>query len=148
MLFWDERWDIFCFSGHSESQDNGQTGFLYINSQDKLAIEELKNALRASRDRGLQLVIFNSCDGLGYDNISIGLAAGLLAGLAGGQRSGVVLIQHFVLRVILWYKGYIPWNYARFLDYATERIFLQKTGGSYTFIHRRILEYFASLRSS
>ena len=99
MLFWDERWDIFCFSGHSESQDNGQTGFLYINSQDKLAIEELKNALRASRDRGLQLVIFNSCDGLGYDNISIGLAAGLLAGLAGGQRSGVVLIQHFVLRV-------------------------------------------------
>jgi DNA polymerase III delta subunit len=50
--------------------------------------------------------------------ISIGLAVGLLAGLGGGQFSGLVLIQHFTLRVILWWNHYIPWNYARFLDYA------------------------------
>jgi hypothetical protein len=44
----------------------------------------------------------------------------------------------------LWWYGYIPWNYARFLDYATERIFLQKVGG-YIFIHRLLLEHFAQM---
>jgi NACHT domain/CHAT domain len=77
--------------------------------------------------------------------ISIGLAVGLLAGLGGGQFSGLVLIQHFTLRVILWWNHYIPWNYARFLDYAAERIFLKKVGGGYIFIHRSILEHFASI---
>ncbi|MDJ0904037.1 MAG: hypothetical protein QNJ55_35140 [Xenococcus sp. MO_188.B8] len=35
------------------------------------------------------------------------------------------------------------WNYARFLDYASDRIFLQKVGGGYIFIHRLLLEHFA-----
>lgn len=39
---------------------------------------------------------------------------------------GFACIQHFVQRFILWKNGYISWNYARFLDYATEFIFLQK----------------------
>lgn len=83
-----------------------------------------------------------------HEIISIGLAVGLLAGLAGGRGpvfAGVVLIQHFMLRVILWWRGYIPWNYARFLDYATERIFLRKVGGGYIFMHRMLLEHFAQI---
>lgn len=32
-----------------------------------------------------------------------------------------------------------------FLDYAAERIFLRKIGGGYIFIHRYLMEYFASL---
>ncbi|OAB57457.1 signal transduction protein [Phormidium willei BDU 130791] len=52
--------------------------------------------------------------------------------------------QHFALRVILTLTGKTPWNYAKFLDYATERIFLQKIGGGYIFIHRMLLEHFAS----
>ena len=36
-----------------------------INPQEELDIEELKNALRTSTQQGLQLLIFNSCDGLG-----------------------------------------------------------------------------------
>ncbi|NER51814.1 MAG: NACHT domain-containing protein [Symploca sp. SIO1A3] len=84
-----------------------------------------------------------------HEVISIGLAVGLLVGLIGGRGpvfAGFVLIQHFTLRVLLWWKGYIPWNYARFLDYATEHIFLQKVGGGYIFIHQTLMEHFAQLQ--
>jgi hypothetical protein len=73
----------------------------------------------------------------------MGVLSGTLWGLAGG---GGVCIQHFILRFILYCNGYIPWNYARFLDYATERIFLQKVGGGYIFIHRLLLEHFAQMK--
>ena len=53
--------------------------------------------------------------------------------------------KHFILRVILYFKGYIPWNYTRFLDYAAERIFLRKVGGGYIFIHRMLMEHFAKM---
>jgi hypothetical protein len=59
---------------------------------------------------------------------------------------GFPVIKHFTLRIILYFKKYIPWNYARFLDYATERIFLQKVGGGYIFIHRLLQEHFALLK--
>jgi uncharacterized protein YjbI with pentapeptide repeats len=63
---WDEQgWDILCFSGHSSSQWDGKNGWIYINKTDKLTIEQLENALLAAIERGLQLAIFNSCDGLG-----------------------------------------------------------------------------------
>jgi uncharacterized RDD family membrane protein YckC len=58
---------------------------------------------------------------------------------------GRVGIQHFSLRVVLYFSRQIPWDYADFLDYATERIFLQKVGGSYIFIHRRLQEHFAQI---
>jgi hypothetical protein len=74
-----------------------------------------------------------------------GFCFGGLGGLIGGTGSGLVCIQHFTLRLILWWDGYIPWNYARFLDYASERIFLQKVGGGYIFIHRLLLEHFAQM---
>jgi serine/threonine protein kinase len=66
---------------------------------------------------------------------------GLWFGVAAG--GGEACIKHLILRIILCYKGYIPWNYARFLNYATERIFLQKVGGGYIFVHRLLLEHFA-----
>lgn len=49
-----------------------------------------------------------------------GLILGLLGALLGAQFSGIVCIQHFVLRFILWTKGNISWNYARFLNYAAD----------------------------
>ena len=54
-------------------------------------------------------------------------------------------IKHLIIRILLFQRGSTPWNYARFLDYATERIFLQKVGGGYIFIHRLLLEYFARM---
>ncbi len=66
---WDEQgWDIFFFAGHSFSQPDGQTGWFEINQEENLAINELKNALGTAIKRGLQLAIFNSCDGLGLAN--------------------------------------------------------------------------------
>ncbi|MGK7949640.1 MAG: tetratricopeptide repeat protein [Xenococcaceae cyanobacterium] len=53
------------------------------------------------------------------------------------------LIQHCSLRFVLWLSGYAPWNYARCLDYATDRLFLQRVGGGYRFIHRLLQEHFA-----
>jgi hypothetical protein len=35
------------------------------------------------------------------------------------------LIKHLSLRLVLWQSGTIPWNYARFLNYCTERRLLQ-----------------------
>ena len=69
-----------------------------------------------------------------------GVGFGLVAG------GGEACVKHLILRVILCCNGYIPWNYSRFLDYATERIFLQKVGGGYIFVHRLLLEHFAQMR--
>jgi hypothetical protein len=70
------------------------------------------------------------------------LAGGLLAGLLNG---GVTCLRHNVLRWLLSHAGFLAWNYARFLDYAAEHILLRKVGGGYIFVHRLLLEYFASL---
>ncbi|MEO0869881.1 MAG: NACHT domain-containing protein, partial [Cyanobacteria bacterium J06642_11] len=70
----------------------------------------------------------------------------LMGGLAGGMMGGAsACLRHFSLRFRLYQMGHIPWNYARFLDYAAERLFLQKVGGGYIFIHRMLLEHFAQM---
>ena len=61
---WDKKgWDILFFAGHSQTE--GETGRISINPQDSLTIPQLKHALRHAIAAGLQLAIFNSCDGLG-----------------------------------------------------------------------------------
>ncbi|MBW4565771.1 MAG: CHASE2 domain-containing protein [Mojavia pulchra JT2-VF2] len=62
---WEQDWQILFFAGHSSSQESGETGIIYINQTESLSINELKYALKKAVERGLQLAIFNSCDGLG-----------------------------------------------------------------------------------
>jgi uncharacterized protein YjbI with pentapeptide repeats len=62
---WVQPWDILFFAGHSFTQFDRQIGHLGINQTDRLTIAELRNALTKAIERGLQLAIFNSCDGLG-----------------------------------------------------------------------------------
>lgn len=63
---WEQQWDILFFAGHSASQADGSKGEIYINQDDSLPLEDIKNALKRAVDGGdLQLAIFNSCDGLG-----------------------------------------------------------------------------------
>ncbi|MEH2193360.1 MAG: CHASE2 domain-containing protein [Nostoc sp.] len=62
---WGKNWDILFFAGHSSSNKNGECGRIYLNKTDSLTIGELKYALRKAIENGLQLAIFNSCDGLG-----------------------------------------------------------------------------------
>jgi serine/threonine protein kinase len=73
--------------------------------------------------------------------IDIGIISGLL-------RGGDACIKHVVLRLQLWLARRMPWHYARFLDHAAERILLRKVGGGYMFVHRLLLEYFATLDTS
>ena len=75
------------------------------------------------------------------------LLIGIFFGLTfGWTTQGLACIQHFTLRLILYFNNYIPWNYARFLNYAADRIFLQKVGGGYIFIHRMLMEHFAQMQ--
>jgi NACHT domain len=72
---------------------------------------------------------------------------GVLFGFVyGATTQGRFAIQHLSLRIVLFLSHKIPWNYADFLNYATERIFLQKVGGGYIFIHRLLQEHFAQMR--
>ncbi len=65
-LLWDKRgWDILFFAGHSNTGCDDNIGNIYINKTNSLTINELKNALNKAIERGLQLAIFNSCEGLG-----------------------------------------------------------------------------------
>ncbi|MGB3761318.1 MAG: pentapeptide repeat-containing protein [Rivularia sp. (in: cyanobacteria)] len=58
-------WDIICYSGHSDSEDDGSTGFIEIDETIKINPKNLKSALTNAIEKGLQLAIFNSCKGLG-----------------------------------------------------------------------------------
>ncbi|ACK69948.1 putative signal transduction protein with Nacht domain protein [Gloeothece citriformis PCC 7424] len=82
-----------------------------------------------------------------FNQLHIGLTFGVTFGLIFGflTGGGTSCIQHLTLRFILWKNGYIPWNYAQFLDYTTDCVILRKVGGGYMFIHRFLLEYFANL---
>ena len=80
-----------------------------------------------------------------YVSFNILIIALLLAVAYGMTSSGMPAIQHFSLRLVLWLNGYIPWNYARFLDYATELIFMQKVGCGYQFFHNWLRDHFAKM---
>lgn len=72
-----------------------------------------------------------------------GMTIGWIGGFLGG--GGLACIKHLILRLMFCWLGYSPWNYTRFLDHATERLFLQKVGGGYIFVHRMLLEHFAAM---
>ena len=70
-MLWDKiGWDILFFAGHSQSEGQSEelTGRLYINeaaTHNSLTVEQLEESLKGAIARGLQLAIFNSCDGVG-----------------------------------------------------------------------------------
>ncbi|MBD2579887.1 CHASE2 domain-containing protein [Oscillatoria sp. FACHB-1406] len=63
---WEQEWDIIFFAGHSQTEDD--TGRIYINQTESITIDELWTGLKTAVNKGLQLAIFNSCDGLGIAN--------------------------------------------------------------------------------
>jgi uncharacterized protein YjbI with pentapeptide repeats len=65
---WSKAWDMIFFAGHSASDACLSTGYLKINATDRVAIADLKYALKQSIEQGLKLVIINSCDGFGLAN--------------------------------------------------------------------------------
>lgn len=71
------------------------------------------------------------------------LSGGLIVGLS--SDAGQACIQHVILRLILHRSNDIPWNYARFLNFASDRLLMRKIGGGYVFFHRMLLEHFARM---
>ncbi len=99
---------------------------------------------------GLVVGLFNGLYLWLVHGLVIGLVGGLLTGLLTGLFLGLFyglgdFLQHFALRFWLWRAGYLPWNVVAFLDEAAERHLLHKVGGGYIFVHRLLLDYFASL---
>ncbi|MBO3461985.1 effector-associated domain EAD1-containing protein [Aetokthonos hydrillicola Thurmond2011] len=86
------------------------------------------------------IVIGGKPDNIASFSLLMGLFFGVFIGIS---KSGTPAIKHFVLRVILWSSDYAPWNYAKFLDYCTDRLFLQRVGGGYRFMHDLLRQHFA-----
>ncbi|MEM9274484.1 MAG: hypothetical protein AAGA80_16185 [Cyanobacteria bacterium P01_F01_bin.143] len=63
-------------------------------------------------------------------------------------KAGIAIIQHLALRIVIFRNGYQPWNYARFLDYADEIIFMKKRSGGYEFFHPLLRNHFAQLEET
>jgi len=60
---WEKSWDILFFAGHSNSSQG--EGYLRLNPYESLSLNEISYGVRKACQEGLQLTIFNSCDGLG-----------------------------------------------------------------------------------
>ncbi|MDZ7968285.1 MAG: tetratricopeptide repeat protein [Nostoc sp. DedSLP03] len=82
----------------------------------------------------------SSLDDIVLDSLSI--APLLWIGLGGGY----VCFNHFLVRLSLYCTNSIPWDYARFLNYATERLLLQRAGGRYRFMHDLLRQSLAQRR--
>lgn len=94
-------------------------------------------------------LIFGLISALAF-RIGFGLVFGLIFGSIFGlgfgiDYGGVALLQHFALRLVLFFTGCIPWNYARFFNYACDRLLMKKVGGGYVFYHRMLMEHFAQM---
>jgi DNA polymerase III delta prime subunit len=83
------------------------------------------------------------------DRQDLGVWAGILLGVTLGlvvalRTGGGAYLQHRALLTVLYLKDFAPWRYAEFLDNAAERLFLRKVGRGYIFVHRLLLEHFAT----
>lgn len=105
-----------------------------------------RNACICGLFEGILVGIFA---GLVFGGVLNGVLIGFLFAVLGWlQFGGQAYVQHYLLRWLLYNAKFTPWTYVHFLDYATERILLRKVGGSYIFIHRQLLEYFARIHIS
>ncbi len=85
-----------------------------------------------------------------YEAVLLALERSIPIGLFAGQIAcfwfgGIDVLQHAALRLGLWRSGDAPLDHPRFLDHAAKLIFLRRVGGGYIFMHRLLLEHFASL---
>ncbi|MGH3906847.1 MAG: hypothetical protein ACRDTE_22095 [Pseudonocardiaceae bacterium] len=90
-------------------------------------------------------LVFERTSGM-MDGIGQGLRDGLIVGLAIALfYGGLACLQHISVRSLLVCHQHAPVGYVRFLDEATDRLIMRRTGSGYIFIHRLLLEYLADL---
>jgi transcriptional regulator with XRE-family HTH domain len=113
----------------------------------------LKNANRAAVGNAVQFLITGLFALTPILGIVPGIVFGVVHGIAIGLTfwfiyGGFSVIQHLVVRRILQSEGKIPLQLAEHLDYAASLLFLRRVGGGYIFIHRYLLEYFATVENA
>ncbi|MCI5121035.1 MAG: hypothetical protein D3908_07590 [Candidatus Electrothrix sp. AUS4] len=54
-----------------------------------------------------------------------------------------IVFIHYMLRLLLWQEGQLPFRLVSWLEDLHQRKLLQRVGGSYHFIHKRLQEYLA-----
>jgi hypothetical protein len=79
--------------------------------------------------------------------VAIGLLSLIPFLISGLLFGGLAVLKHIILRALLLRESVIPFNYASFLDSASERLFLRKIGGAYIFVHRILLNFLAESES-
>jgi DNA-binding SARP family transcriptional activator len=101
-------------------------------------------SMRPALHVGLAGLLSDTLGELGIVGMSLvlGMGMGLETAFA---RGGCAVFSHIALRFVLWRNRIMPWNYVRFLDYCAACILLRKIGGGYAFMHRTLLEHFATL---
>jgi hypothetical protein len=63
-------------------------------------------------------------------------------------KGGVFGIRHYTIRLLLWRYNLAPLPYVRFLNEASDRLFLMRRGGSYEFFHATFRDYMADTYGS
>jgi eukaryotic-like serine/threonine-protein kinase len=92
----------------------------------------------------LLFAIYGSVWGLRTGAGTGAVGGALLALLAALWFGGLDIVRHGTLRVVLRRTAGVPFDYAAFLDYAVSLAFLQRVGGGYMFLHRRLQDHFAA----
>ncbi|PSB54104.1 hypothetical protein C7B67_00070 [filamentous cyanobacterium Phorm 6] len=122
---WDEKgWDIFLFAGHGLRTVDVETGILRINPQESLTISELKDGFKPSIERGLQLGIFNTCEGVGLGKAEFG-DLGIPHIITMRDLVSDVLAQHF----LEYFIGAFSKGMSLYLSVKQAREMLQKLEG-------------------
>jgi hypothetical protein len=75
------------------------------------------------------------------------LTCAVIAATAGYIHTGRQLLGYWLGRLWLTRRGIVPRSLLAFLDVAVARMLVYKVGGGYSFTHRLLLEYFASIDS-
>ena len=110
----------------------------------------IRRSLRNGLLIGLISALLISAIWMLSDELSYELSYGPLVLIAGivvmwMLSGGPTILRHYLNRWLLARSHRFPWRAQAFLDDVTARILLQRVGGGYRFIHRRLLDYFADL---
>jgi len=76
------------------------------------------------------------------NNLNTDILMGMFIGsIASAYVPVLSLVQHYIIRLLLWKNGNIPFNIINFLSCSVVRNFLQQVGGKYRFIHSILQEH-------
>lgn len=101
-LWCDRGYHIFIFTGHSGSNEDGTIGWIEVNDSERLGIDEFKDSFQQAINQGLQLAIFNSCDGLGLADRLIELNLGQIIVMSEPVPDEIAIefLEHFLREFI------------------------------------------------